>query len=238
MDGIQNFVEQMHQARDASHSKDHKYIEKWANGELTRKQMGFYTVMHYQFVTEYLNWLAYIWSHCPEDEVRFQILDNLREEEDPENRHMDMILDFSKACGYSPEEVKAATMLPTTEALTDWGWRLVYQKPWQVAITALIIGLESQPPDIYRRITDSFTTHYGWSENDNEIRFFAGHIEADTVHSSRGFQIAEKYCNTPDLQTDALEAITSASKKRWNHMNGIYWYTIYGRTDNTPTYND
>lgn len=229
------FAEQLRQVRDATHSKDHPYIHKWAQGKLTRKQMGYYTVMHYHFVTEYLKWLAYIWAHCPVDEVRVHILDNLSEEEDPKDRHMDMILDFCHACGYTPDAVRGATMLPWTEALVDWGWRLVYQRPWQVAITGLTIGLESQPPDIYRRITGSLATHYGWSADDKAIRFFAGHIEADTVHSHRGFQIAEKYCDTPALQAEALQAVAAAAQKRWNHMNGIYWYTLYGRTDDTPT---
>lgn len=78
------------------------------------------------------------------------------------------------------------------------------------------------------------TTHYGWSAGDEAIRFFAGHIEADTVHSARGFQIAETYCDTPVLQAEALGVVAMASKKRWNHMNGIYWYTLYGREDDTP----
>ena len=59
------FVEQLRQARDATHSKNHPYFRKWAQGELTKKQMGFYLVMHYHFVTEYLNWLAHMWAHCP-----------------------------------------------------------------------------------------------------------------------------------------------------------------------------
>ena len=37
-----------------------RYFRKWAQGELTKKQMGFYLVMHYHFVTEYLNWLAHM----------------------------------------------------------------------------------------------------------------------------------------------------------------------------------
>jgi len=235
MPTTETFAEQLCQARDATHSKDHPYFRKWAQGELTSKQMGYYTVMHYHFVTEYLNWLAYIWALCPVDEVKQNILANLREEEDPTDRHMHMILDFSSACGYTPEDVRNVPLMPATEALIDWGWRVVYQRPWQIALTGLTIGLESQPPDIYRRIVGSLTTHYGWDAKDHAIRFFAGHIEADTVHSHRGFRIAEQYCDTPELQTEALKVVAAGSKKRWLHMNGIYWYTLYGREDDTPT---
>jgi pyrroloquinoline-quinone synthase len=228
------FVEQLRQARDVTHSKQHPYFRKWAEGELTKKQMGFYLVMHYHFVTEYLNWLAYIWAHCPVAEVKHALLENLLEEEDPRDRHMDMILDFCQACCYTREEVINAPMLPWTEALTDWGWRLVSQRPWQVSITGLTIGLESQPPEIYPPLVASFPKHYGWRLEDPAVRFFAGHVEADTTHSARGFQIAEKYCDTPALQAQAVTAVATASKKRWNHMNGIYWYALYGREDDTP----
>jgi len=235
MPATQTFVEQLRQARDVTHSKNHPYFRKWAQGELTKKQMGFYLVMHYHFVTEYLNWLAHIWAHCPVDEVKRHILENLSEEEDPRDRHMDMILDFCAACGYTRAEVLGATMLPWTEALTDWGWRLVSQRPWQIAITGLTIGLESQPPEIYPPLVASFPKHYGWSLDDPAVRFFAGHVEADIVHSARGFKVAETYCDTPELQAAAVTAVAAASKKRWNHMNGLYWYTLYGRTDDTPT---
>jgi hypothetical protein len=70
-------------------------------------------------------------------------------------------------------------LLPWTEALVDWGWRVVSQRPWQIALTGLTIGLESQPPEIYPPLVASFPKHYGWALEDKAIRFFAGHIEAD-----------------------------------------------------------
>ena len=54
------------------------------------------------------------------------------------------------------------------------------------------------------------------------------------MHSARGFKVAEKYCDTTELQVAAVAAVAAASQKRWNHMNGLYWYTLYGRTDDTP----
>ena len=77
MPATHTFIEQLRQARDATHSKSHPYFRKWAQGELTKKQMGFYLVMHYHFVTEYLNWLAHMWAHCPVEEVKRHILENL-----------------------------------------------------------------------------------------------------------------------------------------------------------------
>jgi pyrroloquinoline quinone (PQQ) biosynthesis protein C len=66
----------------------------------------------------------------------------------------------------------------------------------------LIIGLESQPPEIYPPLVASFPKHYGWSLNDPAVRFFAGHVEADTVHGARGFKL------TPCGRTRALDRRT------------------------------
>jgi hypothetical protein len=66
------------------------------------------------------------------------------------------------------------------------------------------------------------------------VRFFAEHIEADTVHGTRGFAIVEQYCPTPDLQQQAVAQVQQAAIMRWRHMNGIYWHALEGRVDDTP----
>lgn len=228
------FLNQLKAARDEWHSKDHPFIDLWAEGKLTKKQTAVYVVMHYHFVTQYLNWLAFIWALCPEKDVKDTILENLKEEEDPADRHLEMLIDYAEACGVTRDEVVNAKVLPWTQALTDWGWRFVYQNPWQVSCASLMIGLESQPPHIYPRIIPSLHSNYGWKPDDPAIRFFRGHVAADEIHSARGFQITEKYCNTPELQRAALEGVRAAAQKRWTHMNGIYWYAVYGKEDDTP----
>jgi pyrroloquinoline-quinone synthase len=229
-----SFLDALKSARDERHSKDHPFIDKWEQGELSKRQSAVYVVQHYHFVTDYLNWLAYIWSHCPVKEVKDSILENLKEEEDPADRHLEMLVDYAAACGLSRDEVTNAKVLPWTQALKDWGWRLVYQSPWQVSCAGLMIGLESQPPQIYTRVIPSLHENYGWNPGDREIRFFRGHVAADEIHSARGFQMTEKYCDTPELQQEAIEAVRTAARKRWNHMNGIYWYAVEGRDDDTP----
>jgi pyrroloquinoline-quinone synthase len=229
-----SFLNDLKAARDQHHSKNHPFIDKWEKGELTKRQSAVYVVQHYHFVTDYLNWLAFIWAHCPEKDVKDGILDNLKEEEDPADRHLEMLVDYAAACGLTRDEVVNAKVLPWTQALKDWGWRFVYQTPWPVACAGLMIGLESQPPEIYTRVIPSLHKNYGWNPGDHEIRFFRGHVAADEVHSARGFQITEKYCNTPELRRAAVEGVRAAAQKRWNHMNGIYWFAVHGKEDDTP----
>ncbi|HKA19661.1 MAG TPA: iron-containing redox enzyme family protein [Blastocatellia bacterium] len=229
-----SFLSDLKNARDERHSKDHPFIDKWAKGELTKKQTAVYVVQHYHFVTDYLNWLAFIWANCPIKEVKDSILENLKEEEDPEDRHLEMLVDYAKACGLTREEVVNGKVLAWTQALKDWGWRFVYQNPWQVSCAGLMIGLESQPPHIYPRIIPALHDLYGWKPDDHEIRFFRGHVAADEIHSARGFQMTERYCNTPELRAAAIEAVRVAAQKRWNHMTGIYSYAVHGKDEPTP----
>jgi pyrroloquinoline-quinone synthase len=228
------FRQQLMAARDEHHSKNHPYIDLWAQGKLTKPQLAVYVEQHYHFVSDYLNWMLYIAAVTPQRDVKQFMLENFTEEENPENRHIDMLFDFAAACGTAKESFLATAVLPNTQALRDWGWRQVYEKPWQVAVAGMFIGLESQPPDIYRRIVPAFSTHYGWPIDAREVRFFAEHIEADTIHGARGFAIVEKYCDTPELQQQATAQVEQAAILRWRHMNGIYWNALHGRFDDTP----
>lgn len=56
MPATQTCVEHLRQARDVTHCKNHPYFRQWAQGELTKKHMGWYLVMPYPFVTAYLTW--------------------------------------------------------------------------------------------------------------------------------------------------------------------------------------
>jgi len=123
------FREQLIAARDAHHSKNHPYIDLWANGRLTKAQMAVYVVQHYHFVSDYLNWMLYIAARSPHRDVKDFMLENFTEEEDPDNRHIDMLFDFAAGCGISKEQFLATPVLPNTEALKDWGWRQVMRSP-------------------------------------------------------------------------------------------------------------
>jgi len=228
------FRAQLIATRDRRHSKDHPFFERWARGDLTKEQTALYCIQHYHFVGEYLNWMAYEASQVPHRDAKACLLENLGDEENPEDRHLDMLVDYVEACGLTREDVERAEVLPGTEALQNWGWRLVHQRPWQAALAGMFIGLESQFLDICRKLVPALHRHYGWAPDARQIRFFEAHIGADEVHSAKGFAIVERYCTTPELKGMALKAVEEATHRRWRYMNGIYWFALHGREDDTP----
>jgi pyrroloquinoline-quinone synthase len=221
--------------RDRRHSKSHPFFELWAQGKLTKEQTALYCIQHYHFVSEYLNWMAYEASQIPERDVKTYLFENLGDEENPSDRHLDMLLDYVVASGLERKTVQESKTLPRTENLQNWGWRLVYQRPWQVALAGMFIGLESQFSDICKKIVPALHRHYGYPSGAREIRFFEEHIGLDEIHGNKGFSLVERYCTTQELTEQALKAVEEATMRRWDYMNGIYWYALHGRVDDTPS---
>jgi pyrroloquinoline-quinone synthase len=229
------FHDQLVAARDKRHSKNHPFFELWAQGKLPKEQTAFYCAQHFHYVVEYLNWMAYEASQIPQRDVKAYLFENLGDEENPDDRHLDMLKDYVAACGVNPGNVESSIVLGGTDQLQNWGWRLVYQQPWQAALAGMFIGLESQFLDICKKIVPALHQYYGHKPGAREIRFFEEHIHADEVHGSKGFAIVEKYANTPELQALALKAVEEATLRRWRYMNSIYRYALHGKEDDTPT---
>jgi pyrroloquinoline-quinone synthase len=231
---MSSFHDQLVAARDRRHSKNHPFFELWSTGKLTKPQTAFYCTQHFHFVGEFLNWLAYQGSQIRERDVKNYLFENLGDEEDPEDRHLDMLKDYVAACGVNRESVETSILLGGTDQLQNWGWRMVYQTPWPIALAGMFIGLESQFLDICKKVVPALHQHYGFKPHAREIRFFEEHIHADEVHGSKGFAIVEKYCNTPELQAAAIRQVEEATLRRWRYMNNIYAYALEGKDENTP----
>src|SRR6266850_1127941 len=78
-------------ARDSKHSKDHLFFELWSQGKLTKKQTTVYCAQHYHYVSEYLNWMAYEASQIPFRDVKAYLFENLGDEENPDDRHLERL---------------------------------------------------------------------------------------------------------------------------------------------------
>ena len=229
------FHQRLVAARDERHSKNHPFFNLWTQGKLTKEQTALYCVQHYHYVGEYLNWMAYEASQIPERDVKSYLFENLGDEENPNDRHLDMLKDYVGVSGLSRNNLEDSVVLAGTEELQNWGWRLVYQRPWQAAVAGMFIGLESQFLDICKKIVPALHQHYGYKPGAREIRFFEEHIHADEIHGSKGFAIVEKYCDTATLEALAIKTVEEATIRRWRYMNGIYWYALHGKQDDTPT---
>ena len=203
---------------NARHGRVNPFTEAWVSGGLTRAQLGAWTAQHVQYVAQFSRWCATMYGTCPDPAARDYLLENIVEEESG-TKHVELLIRFGEACGLSRSEIEGARQLPTTRALTAWCSETARQ-PFGWAAAGLLVGLESQVPAICRRQLPPLRTRYGFT--DHEVEYFSVHIEADEIHSERGYQIVEQHCDTPATQAAAVEMARQAAEMRWLYLSGVH----------------
>ena len=147
----------------------------WANGELKKEHFARWVEAALRICGPFAEYLAYIYANCPHENARDFLLQNMWEEELGGDRHTDLLIRFGEACGTTRERVESMNhLLPETIGLQSWCFRMAMKENFLFATAALVVGLESQVPAIYRRQTPTLREKYGFT--DEEVEFFDLHI--------------------------------------------------------------
>jgi pyrroloquinoline-quinone synthase len=224
------FRQALEDAIKQRHSAVHPWSEAWVSGKLNRHMLGEWVKQHFHYVSYFSQWLGAVYANCPNWDVQEFLLENITEEEGMSGqagfeavRHSKLLLDFAEACGKSRQEIVDAQLngelLPETLGLQSWCHRQS-QRPFVEALSALLVGLESQVPAIYAKTTPPLIEKYGFTQE--EVTFFSLHIVADAEHGERGFQIVEKYATTPETQATCVRLVKEATMMRRLYLDGLY----------------
>ncbi|MEW9670652.1 TenA family transcriptional regulator [Ammoniphilus sp. 3BR4] len=219
----EDFRAELEKAIKSQHSSVSPFSVAWAEGRLDRKHFARWAENHYAYVGPFADYLAYIYASTPDayTDAKDFTLQNMWEEELGGDRHTDLLIRFAEACGTTAERVvDQSNILPTTLGLQSWCYAVAMRENFVVATAALVVGLESQVPAIYRKQLPPLKEKYGFT--DEEVEFFDLHIVSDEIHGERGYQIVLDYANTPELQQQCLEIVRTGAKMRWMYMEGLY----------------
>lgn len=222
-----------HEVEDAiqeRHSKIHPWSEAWVTGKLDRVLLGQWAKQHFHYVSHFPWWCGTVYANTRHQEIRDLLIENIMEEEGfvgeggfPAVKHTELLLDFAEHCGLSREEVANAQtngeLLPGTLGLQSWCFRQSY-KPDYEAIAGLLVGLESQVPQIYARTTPPLIEKYGFTEE--EVVFFRLHIVADQEHGERGFEVLEKHADTDERKEACLRNVREATVMRRLYLDSLH----------------
>jgi pyrroloquinoline-quinone synthase len=205
------------EARDASFS------QAWANGLLSRDHLARWAENHYHYVGPFADYLAYIYANAPETatDAKDFLLQNMYEEEVSDIRHTDLLIRFGEACGTTRERIEDPRNInPVTRGLQGWCYATAFREHFAVATAALVVGLESQVPSIYRRQYPVLLEKYGFTEE--EAEFFELHITSDEVHGERGYQIVLDHATTPELQQRCIQVVQDGAEMRFAYTKALY----------------
>jgi pyrroloquinoline-quinone synthase len=224
------FRRQIEAAIQQRHSKTHPWSDAWVTGKLNKRLLGEWVKQHYHYVSLFPQWLATVYGECEHADIRHFLTENIMEEEGfvgddqfPAVKHTDLLLDFGEHCGISRKEVVDAQLngelLPETLGLQSWCYRQSH-RPTVEALAGLLVGLESQVPQIYSRTTPPLVEKYGFLEE--EIVFFRLHIVADAEHGERGFEILEQHATTDEIKASCVRLVREATQMRRLYLDGLY----------------
>lgn len=204
-------------------AKNASFSKAWAAGELTREHFARWAENHYHYVGPFADYLGYIYGNTPDHftDAKDFTLQNMYEEELADIRHTDLLIRFGEACGTSRERIEnPENMNAVTRGLQSWCYAVAMREHFVVATAALVVGLESQVPSIYKKQIVPLREKYRFSED--EIEFFDLHITSDEVHGERGYQIVLNHADTPELQQRCLQLVRWGAEMRYSYTKALY----------------
>ena len=204
-------------------AKDASFSKAWAEGKLKRDHFARWAENHYHYVGPFADYLAIIYANMSDDctDAKDFLLQNMYEEELADIRHTDLLIRFAEACGTTRARVEDPNnMNPVTRGLQGWCYAVSAREHPVVATAALVIGLESQVPSIYKKQIVPLREVYGFTED--EIEFFELHITSDVVHGERGYQIVLDLATTPELQQRCIKLCEWAADMRFSYTKALY----------------
>ena len=221
----QAFFSALEAARQPRHGGGHPFSRLWAQGKLSREQLGRWAVQHYYYIAEIPQQFAALYARLPDLDARQHLLENLLGEEmpeTPEKRHPDLLIKFAEASGIPGEQVRDADLhdeiLPTTRAMRAWIWELSSIRHLAESAAGIMVALEGQLPTLYPAYVKAMRK-MGYGEDDME--FFHVHIEGDTEHAHVGLELTQRYATTDALQERAIATVRASASLRWSMLDGI-----------------
>ena len=221
----QEFRTALEEAIKGREAKNASFSQAWAKGELKREHFARWAENHYHYVGPFADYLGYIYGNTPDTftEAKDFLLQNMYEEELSDIRHTDLLIRFAEACGTTRERVMDIdNATAVTRGLQGWCYAVSMREHFAVATAALVVGLESQVPSIYRRQYPVLVDPNGYGFTEEEAEFFDLHITSDEIHGERGYQIVLEHANTPELQQRCLQLVRHGAEARYSYTKALY----------------
>jgi len=165
---------------------------------------------------------AAILSNCPVREVRrvwiHRILDHDGNAENEGGIEAWLLL--GAACGLSREELLEDRHLQSgTRFAVDAYVNFARTQPWPIAIASSLTELFA--PDLMAVRLATFEKFYSWIDS-RGLDYFRRRTSQARRDSGEALAITLEYCNTPELQRDAMRALEFKCDVLWSMLDAIH----------------
>ena len=160
----------------------HPWYRAWECGKVTKEGLQIYAQEYYWQVANFPRYLSALHAQTEELSDRQVILRNLMDEENENQPHPELWLDFAESLGLDRSQVRNRTPGPAAMALVE-EFRSVVKSGQPEALGALL-AYESQVPEVAKFKTKALNEFYLEGDAaEKGTRFFKVHEEADVWHT-------------------------------------------------------
>ena len=216
-----NFLSRLKEVGMNRYHDKHPFHVYMNSGKLTPDQVRGWVANRFYYQRHIPIKDAAIISNCPIREVRRIWLhrisdhDGLREGEGG----IEAWLKLAEASGLTRDEVmQSKHLLPGVVKAVDSYVDLARTKPWPIAVASSLTELFA--PDLMKERIGAFEKYYSWVKPWG-LEYFKSRVTQAKVDSEQGLELTFTYCNTPELQAQAVAALNFKCDLLWAMLDAM-----------------
>lgn len=206
----------------------HPFHVRMHEGKLSPEQIRVWVTNRFYYQRNIPIKDAAIMSNCPERDVRRQWIHRITDhdgradapgaEGNPKGG-IEAWLRLAEGVGLDREKVLAGEgLLPGARFAVDAYVNFCRTQPWPIAVSSSLT--EMFAPDIMATRVAAFRKHYEWVP-DWAFEYFNSRVTQARIDSNEGLALTMKWCNTPELQQRALDALKFKCDLLWSLADAI-----------------
>jgi len=206
-------------------------------GKATRRLLRDFVLHRWPIKSFWTRNILGIASQIEDYRLRVLLVENIYEEEtgrlSNSGRHLDTFADFGAAVGVTAEDLAQAPVAPETAAVIAHNVRVCNGGAhFTEGVASVLLLMEGQPPivnnngrsmlsvmrDVYRlpeQGYEFFVHHASAEQGDGAVS------ELEDEHAAAARELLRRYCDTPQRQQNAIDALATALELRHRHFDMI-----------------
>ena len=209
-------AQRLDRATAADRLLDHPFYRAWADGKLTKEDLGFYSAQYWHQVEAFPGYLDALAERLPDSMARASVLENLADERDGD--HAGLWLRFADSVGMTHSDVAATQAEPETARCVE-EFRVASRDASPLFALGMIYGYESQTPAVCETKISGLRDHYG--VRGPGLDYFELHGELDVEHADELATAIDELSETDKDLSDAERGARTGAQAIRGLLDGV-----------------
>jgi pyrroloquinoline-quinone synthase len=216
------FLSQLRDVGVRAYHDKHPFHVAMNDGRLSRGQLRGWIANRFYYQRNIPMKDAAIISNCPLREIRRAWMHRIVDHDGNGDNAggIEAWLCLGEAAGLRRDDLlQDRHVLPGVRFAVDSYVNFARTKPWPIAIASSLTELFA--PDLMATRLAAFTRFYAWIDSAG-LEYFRRRLTQAREDSNQALAITIEYCNTPELQSEAVRALEFKCDVLWSMLDSIH----------------